>query len=288
VDLQNLTINKYSECLGFIFNSWVSYNLCDNNQHFVIFEVNFLITHKIKFLILNILIAISVVSVVLLKRIPQDPDYHIFADSKKFFGIPNFWNVISNVPFLAVGVFGLMRENCLEQKKSQWAYIILCVGVFLIGLGSAYYHVTPSTPTLVWDRLPMTIGFISLFWLLLEERVYPAISGKTLTLFIFIGAGSVGYWAWSESRGVGDLRLYALVQFLPIILMPTILFLFKRNYLSNGYLVLSFVFYVGAKIFEHFDWQTQHYLTYISGHTIKHLLASVAVLCIVLAVPSKK
>ncbi len=33
-----------------------------------------------------------------LDPIPQNPAYHAFADSGSWFGIPNTWNVISNVP----------------------------------------------------------------------------------------------------------------------------------------------------------------------------------------------
>lgn len=237
--------------------------------------------------LLVIMIAIVILGVFSLNRIPQDPNYHVFADSNIFFGIPNFWNVISNVPFLIVGGFGLMRKVCLENKKSIFAYQFLCGGVFLIGLGSVYYHVAPSTPTLVWDRLPMTIGFMALFWLLIEERVYPKLCGFALILFLLIGVSSVAYWAWSEAKGMGDLRPYVIVQFLPLILIPTILILFKSNYLRNDYLVYSFFFYILAKLFEHFDWQTQEFLIYLSGHTIKHLFASIAVLFIVLAVPKK-
>jgi len=32
--------------------------------------------------------------------IAQDPRYHEFADRRAFFGIPNFWDVVSNIPFL--------------------------------------------------------------------------------------------------------------------------------------------------------------------------------------------
>src|SRR6516225_2480418 len=35
--------------------------------------------------------------------------YHQFADQRELFGIPNFWNVISNLPFVAVGAVGLWK-----------------------------------------------------------------------------------------------------------------------------------------------------------------------------------
>ena len=39
----------------------------------------------------------------------QNQNYHQFADQRKLFGIPNFWNVVSNLPFIAVGAAGLLR-----------------------------------------------------------------------------------------------------------------------------------------------------------------------------------
>jgi hypothetical protein len=39
----------------------------------------------------------------------QDQDCHQFADQCELLGIPNFWNVVSNLPFIAVGAVGLLR-----------------------------------------------------------------------------------------------------------------------------------------------------------------------------------
>ena len=44
------------------------------------------------------LLAITVVF--LLPPIPQDPAYHNFADQRTLYGVPNFWNVVSNLPFV--------------------------------------------------------------------------------------------------------------------------------------------------------------------------------------------
>jgi hypothetical protein len=98
----------------------------------------------------------------------------------------------------------------------------------------------------------------------------------------------VDYWYWTETQGVGDLRLYALVQFLPLVLIPIILWLFRGDYLNNTMLIAALVLYVLAKGCEHFDRQVLALLGVVSGHTIKHLLSGVAGLCIILAVPARK
>src|SRR5262245_13736155 len=68
----------------------------------------------------------------LLPPIAQDPSYHQFADQRTLLGIPNFWNVISNLPFVLVGAMGLW------QFGRDRASFVLFLGIFLTGFGSAY------------------------------------------------------------------------------------------------------------------------------------------------------
>jgi hypothetical protein len=42
-----------------------------------------------------------------MQPIKQNLAYHDFADHGAFLGIPNFFDVISNIPFLLVGIAGL-------------------------------------------------------------------------------------------------------------------------------------------------------------------------------------
>jgi hypothetical protein len=133
----------------------------------------------------------------------------------------------------------------------------------------------------------MTIAFMALFSLLLDERDVLGTTRSTLWPLLTIGLLSAAYWYWTESRGAGDLRPYALVQFLPIILMPAVLLLFRGRYLNTKLLVLSLTFYGIAKALEELDLQVFQVTGVLSGHTIKHLAASLAVLCTICAVPTK-
>lgn len=218
--------------------------------------------------------------------VPQDPAYHLFADARACAGVPNFGDVLSNLPFLIVGLYGLSRIRRLEQPGVAAPYATLCVGVFLVSLGSAYYHWSPSTPTLFWDRLPMTVAFMALFSMLLEERVTR--QAGTLAPLIAVGVASAVYWHWTEQRGAGDLRPYLLVQFLPIVLMPVILAFYPGRYLRSGFLYAALAFYVAAKVFEVGDRWTLDLIAVMSGHTIKHLLAGAACLCIIRSVPVRE
>src|SRR5215471_3647939 len=66
-----------------------------------------------------LLLSAAVVATIamLLPPIPQPQWYHVFADQRTFLGIPNFNNVVSNFPFAAVGLWGLvflMRASCWQ------------------------------------------------------------------------------------------------------------------------------------------------------------------------------
>ena len=60
-------------------------------------------------LILIGLMVISLAGLLLLPPISQDQSYHQFADQRTLLGVPNFWNVVSNLPFIAIGAAGLWR-----------------------------------------------------------------------------------------------------------------------------------------------------------------------------------
>lgn len=212
-----------------------------------------------------------------LDRIPQDPAYHAFADHSRLLGIPNFRNVATNLPFLLVGLVGLTWRARLRDQALQTQYMVFCIGVLLVGFGSAYYHWAPSTPALVWDRAPMTVAFAALFSAVVQDRVSERIGRMMLWPLVIAGIASVAWWYWSELAGRGDLRPYAVVQFLPMLLIPLILLLFSGRGLRAGWLWATLAAYVIAKFAEYFDAAIYDATGFLSGHSLKHLLAALAV-----------
>lgn len=213
--------------------------------------------------------------------IPQDLNYHAFGDSREIFGVPNFWNVISSFFFLAVGVSGLyqilfIKKFCLINDI-KIVYVVLFSFSVLIAFGSAYYHLLPGNRTLLWDRLPMSVVFMSFFTIIISEFVSLR-AGKLLFIpLICAGVASVMHWYISETQGQGDLCLYALVQFYPLLLIPVILLFFKSRYTQVNFYWALLCLYGLSKVFEYFDVVIFEYSNFISGHTIKHMLAAMAV-----------
>lgn len=216
--------------------------------------------------------AAAIAGAFLLDPIAQDPAYHRFADRMAMLGIPNFWNVATNLPFLAVGLAGLLWLPRLTVRAVRAHYLVFCIGVALVGVGSAWYHWDPSTPTLVWDRLPMTVAFMALFAAVISDRLSPTLGRALLWPLIALGISSIAWWIHTELLGRGDLRPYAVVQFLPMLLIP--LLLLRPGTLHSGWLWASLGAYVGAKLAEHFDGAILDALAVFSGHSLKHLLAA--------------
>jgi len=228
------------------------------------------------------LIAAALTAVLLIflstSPIPQDPAYHQFADTRTRLNVANFYNVASNVPFLIFGLWGLWyvgryaASTCLPGMYP--AYIVFFSGIFLTAFGSGYYHLAPANGPLVWDRLPMTIGFAGLFSIIIGEFISVRAARRILIPFLLIGYASVEYWAFTELAGAGDLRPYAIVQFLPMLLIPFILVSYKPAIGAAKFFWLMLAFYVLAKIAEQLDAQIYNVSLLISGHSVKHLFAA--------------
>jgi hypothetical protein len=233
-----------------------------------------------KTIFLITLAAILIGAVFSIDPIPQDPTYHAFADTRRILGVPYFWNVVSNIPFLLAGGAGLYYGTSSDRPGMspdlKLAYIIFFTGIFLTGFGSAYFHYAPGNDTLLWDRLPMTIGFMGLFAIIIGEHISLPVAKAILIPLLIIGAASVIYWGATETRGAGDLRAYAIVQFLPMLLIPLILLMYRSIYDNTDFLWLVIVLYALSKLFEYFDAAVFEFGGLISGHSVKHIVAAMA------------
>jgi hypothetical protein len=211
------------------------------------------------------LMTFSLAVLLLLPRILQNQLYHGLADTRVVLGVPNFWNVVSNIPFVLVGAVGLAR--CRHDAATTIAF----AGIFLTGLGSCYYHWAPDDDALFWDRLPMALAFMALLAGAIGERVSARAGAILLWPLLAMGVLSLLAWRWS-----GDLRLYGWVQFFPVVTLPAIFLLLPPRYTGTGYWIVAAILYLFAKLFEYFDDQIYLIGHVVSGHTLKHLAAAAA------------
>lgn len=229
-------------------------------------------------IILALITLIPLIVLFFFPRIAQDPTFHNFADHRAFGGVPNFGNVASNLSFVLIGTYGLfLVAKTPVPVAIRIIYLFLFTGVLLTGLGSAFYHSHPDNNTLVSDRIPMTIVFMSFLSATLAELVSRPLGIRLLIPLVALGVGSVLWWRYTETIGQGDLRLYFWVQFYPMAAIPLLLWL---NYSPAVKTILPsllwiVVWYVIAKVFERLDYPIYCAIG-VSGHTLKHLAAAVS------------
>jgi hypothetical protein len=210
------------------------------------------------------LMVLSLAGLMLLPPFSQSQSYHQFADQRPLLGIPHFWNVLSNLPFIAVGAAGLLR------LRRDTIGVVLFAGILLTGFGSSYYHLNPNDSTLFWDRLPMTLCFAAILAAVVEERVDARAGAILLWPLLAIGVFSLLLWRWTD-----DLRLYVWAQFFPFLMLVLILPLFPPKSTGASYWIIAAALYALAKLLEFYD-EAIFSGSILSGHTLKHLAAAAA------------
>lgn len=241
-----------------------------------------MISRKTSLAILTILTSMVVLVCFALPQIPQPQWYHQFADQRSLWGIPNFGDVLSNAPFAMIGAWGIVfvlrfrhSRRVFVDIREIWPYLLFFAGLLLTAFGSSYYHLAPDNARLVWDRLPMTITFMSIVVAVITERINVRLGVWLLPFLLLVGLASVEQWYRSELRGAGDLRFYAAVQVYSALVILVAMLLPQRYTRSSDFgIVIGF--YVLAKTLESCDKPIYGMLGFVSGHTLKHVAAAAA------------
>jgi hypothetical protein len=222
------------------------------------------------------LATVSLIALAFVPPIPQPQSYHQFADQRTILGVPHFWTVVSNLPFLLVGAWGLIRV----RDVSAWVFFL---GVFLTGFSSSYYHWNPNDFGLFWDRLPMSVAFMAILANVIEERTDARVGRALLWPLVALGIVSLFIWLRTD-----DLRLYGWVQFFPCVALPLMFWLFPPKYTGTGYWYAAAGLYVLAKLLEHFDAAVYSAGHVMSGHPLKHVTAACACYAILRAFETRQ
>ncbi len=234
-------------------------------------------TRKISFLLGGLGLLCAAI-LYLLGPIPQDPAYHVFADRVGWLGIPNFVNVMTNLPFIVIGAMGIAwtakNQNSDHPVNQKIIFIFLFTGMCLTGLGSAYYHIHPDHFRLLFDRLPMTLVFMSFFALFIKKFVDNRAGSLAFYTLIPLGVFSALWWYYSETIGQGDLRIYVFVQFFPMLAIPLVIWQNRRLPIKQILWIIGW--YIMAKAAELLDSEIFDALHWVSGHSLKHLFAGLA------------
>lgn len=225
--------------------------------------------------------------------IGQLSNYHAFADQRTLFGVPHALDVFSNLGFVLLGLWGLWqtRDQAHHPRLAHGlaGYRLMWFALLLTGIGSAFYHLAPDNARLVWDRLPIALVCAGLLAAVRAETVLAArparhaIGGREPSakaacwLLAGLALASVAWWYVTEQRGQGDLRPYLLLQGAPLLLIPLWQAIYRVPAADRIAFAAAMLCYVLAKLCELQDQQILATFGLLSGHTLKHLLATLAV-----------
>ena len=213
--------------------------------------------------------------------LPQDPAYHILADTRFCGFIPRAGDVLTNLSILAAGVAGVLLWRRVQvEPRERAAYALLVAGMLLTALGSAYYHWAPGDERLVWDRLPMTLVLAALLTFLLADRIDPLFASVALWPIAALGAASVLWWAWTRWQGADDLRLYLIVRIGTGVAIACLLLLRRGRHSAALWLWAALALDIVMTVAERLDNEIYSATgMFVSGHNVKHLLAGVLLGC---------
>ncbi|CAN6865544.1 unnamed protein product [Brassica oleracea] len=205
--------------------------------------------------------------------------HHVFADKRNFMGVPNTLNVMTNFPFLIIGVLGFVL--CLggsffniSLKGEIWGWTLFYASISSLAFGSAYYHLKPDDNRIVWDTLPILIAYSSLFSSFLVERAGERVGLSCLVLLLFISVLSVAY-----ARVFNDLRLCLTFQLIPCLAIPVMTVLLPPKYTHSRFWLLATAAHAVSKIEGLADSKIYNFNGYtISGHSLGHLCSALAML----------
>ena len=232
------------------------------------------------------LITVAIIAILAVHgRIAQPLHYNEFADGSAAFGIHHAADVFSNAGFALVAIWGwltLRPRRGSDQLLAGWpGYRLFLIGLFLTAFGSGFYHLAPDNARLIWDRLPIALVCAGLLVGVRGDTQSGLKTGIEAIVLGLFAVASVAWWAYTDRIGADDLRPYLLLQALPLILIPLWQAIHRAPRADRIAFAAAMGLYVLAKVAEVLDHEIANSFGFVSGHTLKHLIATMATAAVV-------
>jgi len=232
----------------------------------------------------EILLGLAAAAMALHGPIAQLDHYHDFADTRGWKGVPHAADVLSNLPFALVAAWvalRLLRPGSRRTLGPAWPGVVTFVAALaLTAVGSSYYHWAPDNARLVWDRVPIALACAGLLDAM-HARHHAGTYPWRLAGLVAFALASVAWWAWTDARGMGDLRPYLLLQGAPLLVVPLWQAAVRASRRERLGFAIAIALYVLAKALELADARVLDATGVVSGHTLKHITAAAAAAVIV-------
>lgn len=213
--------------------------------------------------------------------VPQAARYHDFADQRVMAGLHNAMDVLSNLPFLIIGLLGywlaVWRAPGVVKASGARLWLTLVFGgLVATAIGSGYYHLAPSDWRVFWDRMGMVPVFAGVLGLAVQSLM-PQRAAVIATAMVLLG-GPVALWVWLQT---GQLLPWALLQGGGMLLLGVLAVWQWRKPVAAPHiqwpLAAVVAWYVLAKLLELGDatiWAASAQM--VAGHGLKHIAAAMA------------
>ncbi len=197
---------------------------------------------------------------------------HAFIDARSFLGIPNCLDVLSNIPFLFTGTWGLMvLRRCTLPNATHRAAQVFFIGLILTCFGSSLYHWAPSDFGLMIDRLGMAVAFAGVISFAAGSRLGESVAKQAASVLLVLAP-----LAAVAAYSLHNVLPWVVVQFGGILMIVWLATLPQReSHRLNLWALIAW--YALAKLLEAQD-ETVFHLTQgiVSGHSLKHIAACMA------------
>lgn len=213
----------------------------------------------------------AAVCVVVLGPIERGPGFHEYADQRRWLGIPHAGDVLSNLPFVIVGMRWLRHVP------------VLALAVAWIGVGSAIYHWAPGDTTLSLDWAPIGVTLSLVLAAVIHDRIGSRAGRAAQSFGPLAAVLAVGYWLGTGgTTDGGDMAPYVALQLLGVAL-PPLLALVAPGRIATRFLLAAVACFAAARILGKYDAPLLDAIG-ISGHSLKHVTAAAAAACVLRAV----
>lgn len=210
-----------------------------------------------------------------------DIDPYAFACDGPVLGIPHGFNVLTNVPFLLVGLWGLLylhrRGLLADARFVNWTGLWTSVALVAFGSGAYHFFLTPATLALDRACIVGIMAFVAAEALVVALDRSP--SCRLSLLLLVVLEGSVAAWLLGATAWIyGGLQAVGGVAVLLLLIRAA-----RRGRVGRETLrpvVLFVALYALAKVVEVLDEPVCRLTGVIGGHPMKHLLAALALLCL--------
>jgi len=204
-----------------------------------------------------------------------DFDVYEFACDGARWGLPHAWNVLTNIPFLLIGIWGLLtlRRGGVLRLGTFRNWTGLWISTALLSFGSGAYHFAPAVWSLAIDRVVICamIAYIGAHALTKCLHV-PSTQKLSLTMLVVCELSVVAWllgvdrgWAYAALQAGGGVAVLVLYAYAwrkgRLQTSPKPIFLFTACYAL-------------AKVLEVGDAVVCDWTGVIGGHPFKHLLAA--------------